>query len=126
MLQRGHSGDGCVLASALCKDDMRKDDLYVLSWARVRRVRRGSISSELDNRHPLVSSNRFLPSFNTLFSSIIEHTKVIQCTEMCQECTLHHKHSVLLLLLPWVLVRLSLGSRFEIAEFPDGVHWFAP
>ena len=39
MLQRGHSGDGCVLASTLCK--------YVLSWPRVRRVMWGSISSEL-------------------------------------------------------------------------------
>ena len=26
MLQRGHSGDGCVLASTLCKYDLRKDD----------------------------------------------------------------------------------------------------
>ena len=47
MLQRGHSGDGCVLASTLCKYDLRKGDLFVPSWARVRRVRRGSISSEL-------------------------------------------------------------------------------
>ena len=47
MLQRGHSGDGCVLASTLCKYDLRKGDLFVLSWTRVRRVRRGSISSEL-------------------------------------------------------------------------------
>ena len=47
MLQRGHSGDGCVLASTLCKYDLRKGDLFVLSWARERRVRRGSISSEL-------------------------------------------------------------------------------
>ena len=44
MLQRGHSGDGCVLASTLCKYDLRKGDLFVLSWAR---VRLGSISSEL-------------------------------------------------------------------------------
>ena len=43
MLQRGHSGDGCVLASTLCKYDLRKGDLFVLSWARVRRVRRGSM-----------------------------------------------------------------------------------
>ena len=43
----GASGDGCVLASTLCKYDLRKGDLFVLSWARVRRVRRGSISSEL-------------------------------------------------------------------------------
>ena len=47
MLQRGHSGDGCDLLSTLCKYDLRKGDLFVLSWARVRRVRRGSISSEL-------------------------------------------------------------------------------
>ena len=47
MLQRGHSGDGCVLVSTLCKYDLRKGDLFVLSWARVRRVRRGSLSSEL-------------------------------------------------------------------------------
>ena len=47
MLQRGHSGDGCVLASTMCKYDLKKGDLFVLSWARIRRVRRGSISSEL-------------------------------------------------------------------------------
>ena len=43
MLQRGHSGDGCVLASTLCKYDLRKGDLFVLSWARSW----GSLSSEL-------------------------------------------------------------------------------
>ena len=47
MLQRGHSSDGCALMSTLCKYDLRKGDLFVLSWARVRRVRRGSLSSEL-------------------------------------------------------------------------------
>ena len=47
MLQKGHSGDECVLASTLCKYDLKKGDLFVLSWAKVRRVRRGSISSEL-------------------------------------------------------------------------------
>ena len=46
MLQRGHSGDGCVLASTLCKYDLRKGDLFVLSWARVRRVRRVGLSSD--------------------------------------------------------------------------------
>ena len=30
----GNSGDGCVLASPLCKYDLRKGDLFVLSWAR--------------------------------------------------------------------------------------------
>ena len=47
MLQRGHSGNACDLASTLCKYDLRKGDLFVLSWARVRRERWGSISSEL-------------------------------------------------------------------------------
>ena len=47
MLHRGHSGDGSDLSSALCKYDLRKGDLFVRSWARVRRVRRGSISLEL-------------------------------------------------------------------------------
>ena len=31
VLQRGNSGDGCDLASALCKYDLRKGDLFVLS-----------------------------------------------------------------------------------------------
>ena len=47
VLQRGHRCDGCDLASTLCKYDLRKGDLFVLSWASMRRVRRGSISSKL-------------------------------------------------------------------------------
>ena len=47
MLQRGHISDGCDLALTLCKYDLRKGDLSVLGWARVRRVSPGSISSEL-------------------------------------------------------------------------------
>ena len=47
MLQRGHSGHGCVMASTLCKYDLKKGDLFVKRWARVRRVRQGSLSSEL-------------------------------------------------------------------------------
>ena len=38
MVQRGYSGDGCDMASTLCKYNLRKGDLYVLSWSRVRRV----------------------------------------------------------------------------------------
>ena len=51
VLQRGNSGDGCNLASTLCKHDLRKGDLFVLSWERVRRVGRdeeyGSVSGTL-------------------------------------------------------------------------------
>ena len=46
MLQRGHSGDVSDLESTLYTYDLRKG-LFVLSWARVRGMRRGSISSEL-------------------------------------------------------------------------------
>ena len=45
MLQRGHSGDGCDLASTLWKYDLKKGHLFLLGWIRVRRVRRGSIPS---------------------------------------------------------------------------------
>ena len=31
----GHSSDGCDLLLTLCKYDLRKGDLFVLSWARV-------------------------------------------------------------------------------------------
>ena len=47
VLQRAQSGDGWYFASTLCMYDLRKRDLFVLSWARVRRVRRGSIHLEL-------------------------------------------------------------------------------
>ena len=47
MLQKGHGGDECVLASTLYKYSLRKGDLFVYDWARVPRMRRGSISSEL-------------------------------------------------------------------------------
>ena len=31
----GHGGDGCVVVSTLCKYDLRKGDVFVLSWASV-------------------------------------------------------------------------------------------
>ena len=46
-IAEGNSGNGCDLASTLCKYDLRKGYLFVLSWARGRRVRHGILSSEL-------------------------------------------------------------------------------
>ena len=46
MLQKRRSGDGCDLESTLCKYDWRKGELFVLSWVRVRGLRRVSITSE--------------------------------------------------------------------------------
>ena len=73
MLQRVHSGDGCDLASTLCKYYLRKGDLFVLSWARVRRVRRGSMSSEL-----LMCGRGVL--------SILLLPFVARCLEIIDEC----------------------------------------
>ena len=42
VLQIGHSGNGCDLASTLCKYDLRRM-IYLFSWARVRQVRWRSI-----------------------------------------------------------------------------------
>ena len=61
MLQRGYSGDGCDLTSTLCKYDLRKGYLFVLDWAMVRRVSRGSISSELLMCGGVVRSILLLP-----------------------------------------------------------------
>ena len=44
MVQKGRSGDGCDLESTLCKYDLRKGYLFVLSWERVRQVMLGTIS----------------------------------------------------------------------------------
>ena len=49
------------MASTLCKYDWRKVDLFVLSWARVRRLRRGSLSSELLVCGEVVRSILLLP-----------------------------------------------------------------
>ena len=38
---------GISRKTTLCKYDLRKGDLFILSWASVRRVRRGNISSAL-------------------------------------------------------------------------------
>ena len=35
VLKRGQSGDGCDVASTLCKYDLKNGDLFVLSWAMV-------------------------------------------------------------------------------------------
>ena len=40
-LQIGHSGDGCLTSSILFIYERSRGHLFVLSWARVRRVARG-------------------------------------------------------------------------------------
>ena len=37
-LQRGHSGDGCLFLLIWVKYERSRGHLFVLSWARVRRV----------------------------------------------------------------------------------------
>ena len=62
-----------VIWRRLCVNMMRKGDLFVLSWARVRRVRQGSISSELKMCDGGVRSILLLPL-------------VARCLETIDEC----------------------------------------
>ena len=41
VLQRGHSGDGCLISLILFKYEHSRGHMFVLSWPRVRRVARG-------------------------------------------------------------------------------------
>ena len=44
-LLRGHGGDRCLSSSILFKYEYSMGHVFVLSWARVRRVARGSVVS---------------------------------------------------------------------------------
>ena len=49
VLQRGHSGDGCELASTLCKYDLRKGDLFVLEFGKCAPSAAGKCVFRADN-----------------------------------------------------------------------------
>ena len=66
----GHIGNGCDLA--LSKYDWRKGDLFGLSWARVRRVMLGSVSSELKMCDGGVRSILLLPLVAKCIDTIAE------------------------------------------------------
>ena len=46
VLQRGHSGDGSLTSSILFTYERSRGHVFVLSWARVWRVARGSVVLE--------------------------------------------------------------------------------
>ena len=46
VLQRGHSGDGCLTSSLLFKYERSMEHLFVLIWARAPRVAQGSVVSD--------------------------------------------------------------------------------
>ena len=86
MLQRRDSCDGCDFASSLCKYDLRQGDLFVLSWASVRRVRRRSISSELLMSGGGVRSMLLLPLVSRCLDTIdvcIWHVCFYVCCSNC-------------------------------------------
>ena len=70
MRQWGQSGDGCVEAAILCRYDRRKGDLFVLRWARVRRVCRGKFSSVLLSRGGCVCIFAFMSAVVTVQGSV--------------------------------------------------------
>ena len=86
VLQRVHSGDGCDLASTLCKYDLRKGDSFVLSWARVWRVMRESISSELLMCGGGVRSTLLLPLVARCWSMLCVCRGCDECCVFCLYC----------------------------------------
>ena len=75
----------------LCKYDLRKCDLFVLNWARVRRVRRGSISSDLCGGG--VRSILLLPL-------------VARCIETIDVCICHMFVFICVVITVWVSVEM--------------------
>ena len=86
---KGYSGYGCDLA--LCRYDLRKGDLFVLSWARVQRVRRGNISSEL-------------LMFGGGVRSILLLPLVARCLETIYVCIWHMLVFMSVVVIVWVSV----------------------
>ena len=86
VLQRGHSGDACDLASTLCKYDLREGDLFVLSRARVQQVRRGSISSALLMCGEGVRSILLVPLVARCIESIDVCIWSIFLNDCCSDC----------------------------------------
>jgi hypothetical protein len=60
VLQRGQSGDGLFVASTLCRYERRSGDLFVLSWARVRRCALGSAASVVFMVGAIVCNSLFI------------------------------------------------------------------
>ena len=85
MLQRGNSGNGCDLASTLCTYDLSKDDLFVLSWARVLLVRRRCISSKLLMCGGVVRSILSLPLVARHYSRCLEIIKICIDNNDCRK-----------------------------------------
>ena len=96
MSQRGYSGDGCVLTSTLCKYNLRKGDLIVPSWARVRRVMRESITSELLMRGGGACSILLLPL-------------VARCIETIDVCIWRMFVFMSVVLIVWGSVEMFVG-----------------
>ena len=105
VLKRGHNGDGCDLASTLCKCDLRKRDLFVLNWGRVRRVRRGSRSSKLLMRGGDVRSILLLPL-------------VARCLETIDVCIWRMFVFMSVVVTVWGLLLFALGLGSSQSRFP--------
>ena len=106
----GHSGDGCVLASTLCKYDLRKGDLFVLSWARVRRVRRGSLSSVWS---PIASST----SINKL--QVMQNAALRTATGCTQDTNIQHLHDETLTLPIQEHIQLHTSQYKQKTQHPS-------
>ena len=74
--------------STLCMYDLRKGDLFVLSGARVRQMRRGSVSSELLMCGGYVRSILLLPLVARCLETIDARIwlRFVLCLLLCEVC----------------------------------------
>ena len=83
VLLTGNGGDRCDLVTNLC-NDLRKGDLFVLSWARVRQVKQGRISSELILCGGAVRSILLLPLVARCLETIYVYIYMLHvCFHVC-------------------------------------------
>ena len=68
------------MASTLCKYDLRKGDLFVLSWARVRRVRR-EVSLQRWAQYFVIASCGYMPRDNICM--YMAHVCFYVCSNEC-------------------------------------------
>ena len=63
-VQRGNSGDGCDLASTLSKYNLWKDDLFVLSWARIQQTENTTSMTSLTQTHNILQHSKAKTHFH--------------------------------------------------------------
>ena len=79
----GHSGDGCDLASTLCKYDLRKVHLFVPSSARVQRVRDANVWWRCDQDFVIAFCGEMPRDNRCMYMAHVWLYAFLGCTRAC-------------------------------------------